>query len=562
MYLKDVIVDKPKGVKLCPAGKSVYVYHVLESVYHSDKKYNTDKRVSVGKMVEGSKTKMIPNERFALYYPQLLATAQKLPDPPRFSQTLQAGSVVAERQIARDIGLAGILSEIYGDSVSQEILSVVSFVLTEESAVFQHYPAFMRSHLPESMEIRSDSYISSKLLRQEITEERIIEMLRQWNRINHDDGMVYIGCDSTNFNTEAEGISLAEFGAAKDDPTKPQVNLAVAVSQADSTPLYYDLFPGSIIDLTECVQLVDQLHSFGYRNVGLLFDRGYFSETNVRELDSMGFEFMMMLREDQGYAKGLVKRHAGEIKDHPDAYICGMEVFGLTVRDTLYGSTRYFHIYYDEVKAGYAKRRFLNGLSALKSELSKMEGTVLRKNTALKKYRPWFDLKIDKTTNMLNAFSVKEDKVRDRIALAGFFVIMTSKPMDTDIALGTYRGRGNIEKFFRGIKSGMDFDSPGVHDDQSLAAKIHLMFIAGIIRNRFNIASSEIKKLTGNKKTYTVPAIIDQLEQIECTAFENGIYQRRYALTAKQKLILETLRIDPSVIDVEIGAFNALHPVE
>ena len=67
MYLKDVVVDKPRGTKLCPAGKSVYVYHVLESVYHSDKQYNTEKRVSIGKMVDGSKSKMIPNDRFAHY---------------------------------------------------------------------------------------------------------------------------------------------------------------------------------------------------------------------------------------------------------------------------------------------------------------------------------------------------------------------------------------------------------------------------------------------------------------------------------------------------------------
>ena len=106
----------------------------------------------------------------------------------------------------------------------------------------------------------------------------------------------------------------------------------------------------------------------------------------------------------------------------------------------------------------------------------------------------------------------------------------------------------------------MDFDAPGVYDDQSLAAKIHLMFIAGIIHNRFSLASAAIKKLTGNKKSYTVPAMIDQLEQIECTAFENDVYQRRYAFTAKQKLILEALGIDTSVIDAEIEKFNGLRP--
>lgn len=102
----------------------------------------------------------------------------------------------------------------------------------------------------------------------------------------------------------------------------------------------------------------------------------------------------------------------------------------------------------------------------------------------------------------------------------GFFVIMTSEEIDAEDVLGIYCGRDNIEKFFRGIKSGMYFDSPGVHDDRALAAKIHMMFIAGIIRNRFVLAGQAIRMSTGNKKSCTVPAMIEQLEQIECTAYE------------------------------------------
>lgn len=149
--------------------------------------------------------------------------------------------------------------------------------------------------------------------------------------------------------------------------------------------MYYDLFPGSIIDLIECVQLIDQLHVFGYQNVGLLFDRGYFSEPNVRELDSHGFEFIMMLCDGQNFVKKLIKAHASMLRDNPDVYISGMEVFGITVEKMLYNKNRYFHIYYDEVKAGYAKRRFLNGLAALKSELLELKGKVLRKNANLTK---------------------------------------------------------------------------------------------------------------------------------------------------------------------------------
>ena len=162
MYLKNTIVDRPKGTKLCPSGKAVYVYHVLESVYDPVKKYNTDKRISIGKMLDGSKTKMIPNERFELYYP--FVSANILPDPPAFSQTLHCGATVAEREISNALGLTGILTDIYGSQIADEILDIVSFVLTAESAVFQHFPAFKRDHLGNSLTIRSDSYISTQYL--------------------------------------------------------------------------------------------------------------------------------------------------------------------------------------------------------------------------------------------------------------------------------------------------------------------------------------------------------------------------------------------------------------
>ena len=556
MYLKNTIVDKPKGTKLCPSGKAIYVYHVLESVYDPAKKYNTEKRISIGKMVDGSKTKMIPNERYGIYYP--FAPSDALPEPPAFSQTLHCGATVAEREISNSLGLTGILSDIYGTQISDEILDVVSFVLTAESAAFQHFPAFMRNHLGNSLTIRSDSYISTRLLHDAITDESIIDMLRRWNKLNLDVGKVYIGCDSTNFNTEASEISLAEFGKAKDDPTKPQVNLALAVKQSDSMPLCYDLFPGSIIDLTECEQLVDRMEAFGYRNIGLLFDRGYFSEANVKQLDSIGYSFIMMLREDQKFVKDLILDNMDKIKEKPGAYIAAMEVFGTTVQEMLYGKPRHFHIYYDDVKASYAKRRFLNKVFALQGELDELVGTVLRKNANTKKYAPWFVLDIDKDTRLLKSYEPKSEKINEKTQMFGFFVIMSTESMTASCALETYRGRDNIEKFFRGIKSGMEFDSPGVHDDQSLAAKIHIMFIAGIIRNRFIIASSAIKNDTGNKKSYTVPMMIEQLDQIECTAYNDGAYQRRYALTAKQKMILNALGISHESIDKAISKFNQL----
>ena len=66
--------------------------------------------------------------------------------------------------------------------------------------------------------------------------------------------------------------------------------------------------------------------------------------------------------------------------------------------------------------------------------------------------------------------------------------------------------------------------------------------------------NEELKKK--NRKAYTVPGMISELENIECTRNSVGKYRRKYALTAKQKLILKQFDMDEKYIDRSIGEFS------
>ena len=55
--------------------------------------------------------------------------------------------------------------------------------------------------------------------------------------------------------------------------------------------------------------------------------------------------------------------------------------------------------------------------------------------------------------------------------------------MSTSKALDIYRGRDNIEKMFRSLKSGIDFNKARVHTTESLKSKVFVTFIAMIVRN-------------------------------------------------------------------------------
>ena len=78
----------------------------------------------------------------------------------------------------------------------------------------------------------------------------------------------------TNKNCQAGDIDLLEHGNAKTDVSLPIFNYSVACDSANREPLFYELYPGSINDISQLTCMIDKAHGYGYRNIGFILDRG------------------------------------------------------------------------------------------------------------------------------------------------------------------------------------------------------------------------------------------------------------------------------------------------
>lgn len=97
-------------------------------------------------------------------------------------------------------------------------------------------------------------------------------------------------------NTKAQGIEMTEYGHAKEDSDVPQVNISYEVNHRDATPLFYEMYPESIVDNTQCSHMVDRAKEYGYKKVGIILDRGDFSMGNIRYFDEKNYDFLMMVK--------------------------------------------------------------------------------------------------------------------------------------------------------------------------------------------------------------------------------------------------------------------------
>ena len=545
MLRKDLKVKRPEKTKIYKQRECKYVYHTTGSLYKKEKQYTVEDRVCIGKMIDDDF--MHPNENYFLYY-SLEDVEEK---EPVFSDALQVATVALLLKIMEDVGISDLLNEIHGEEASL-IKDLVCYMIIQQTSVMQHYPEYAFRHMVSYRKRFDDSRIS-ELFKTKIGIQEIEDFLMQWNQIQKEKTGIYISHDSTNMNTTADGIEMAEFGHAKDDNEIPQVNISYAVNQSDATPLFYEMYPGSIVDNAQCSYMVDRAKEYGYQDVGFILDRGYFSMKNIKYFDDNEYGFIMMIKINSKIIEGHLKEAMLPLRTKNEYYIPEYGIYGLTFEGNLWEADkkkRYIHIFYDNIRGNEERNRFLDQVEKKEKMLEKKVDEKIRREEELLSYKQHFKLNYD-YNGYLESYTRNQRKIKENTDRLGFFSLITSEEMSAAEALHIYRDRDSTEKIFCALKTGLEYDTYRVHSQQSLEGKTHIMFIASIVRNRL---FRMLKETRGkDRKNFTVPAAINELEKVIAIKDKNGKYIRRYGLTAKQKKILTPFGIDEKFLNKEIG---------
>ena len=550
MLRYDLAVKRPEGTVVQPRKDVRYVFLNVGRTKNQKTKNYTFKRVNIGRMID--EENMYPNDNYFLHFEDREIIEEVCPE---FSNAIKIGANAVINKVMSDLGIDEIITNIYEDK-SELIKDLIGYVIINESSVMQHYSDYAWEHSIKSDTISSDSTIS-RLLTKDMQYYDNQLFLSAWSKIQNDGNKIYLNYDSTNINTQATGVDLAEFGYAKDDDRLPQVNLAYASKVNDATPLFYENYPCSIIDNSQFRYMLDKANEFGYSNVDFILDRGYFSKGNLEYLKNMGCGYLMAIKQNSELVKPIIKEYSISLKSMHKNFIEGHKLTGITKHTKLFKGDKtksYIHVYYDALKAADAQTEFMINIGKLEEELqNKIEKSNILKEEDLLRYRKYFKLKFD-DNGYFSSYKRNNIKIEEDIIKYGFFVLVSSNELTATEALDIYRERDSIEKLFRNLKTGMGYSSFKVHSGEAIEAKTHLVFMANIVRNSI---FQKLKKVKGNdRKHYTVPAALSQLEKIVALKNHNDKYIRAYGVSNRQKKILECFGIDNLYLNEMVISLN------
>lgn len=82
--------------------------------------------------------------------------------------------------------------------------------------------------------------------------------------------------------------------------------------------IFYEEYPGSVTDVSQFTFMVDKVIEYGYKKIGFILDRGYFSKENIRYIDENGYTFIIMCKGCKALVSSLVLQKCGTFETKRD----------------------------------------------------------------------------------------------------------------------------------------------------------------------------------------------------------------------------------------------------
>ena len=549
MYLDFLVKIPISGGKITyrKKGETDYVYYEYTRIYQKGSNITNPKRVTIGKRDKDDPTMMLPNENYLKYFPD--EDLPEVNERTKRSSCLRIGAWLVIRKIIQEYKFTDILGKYINKKDIGLVLDLAAYSIISESNANQYYPDYAYNHplFSDHMHIYSDSRVSDLL--QSMTAEMSAGFLNDWNAERDHREKIYISYDSTNKNCQAGDIEIAEYGHAKVDTGAPIFNYAVAYDTTNREPLFYEEYPGSINDVSQLEFMLDKAAGYGYKKVGFILDRGYFSRSNIKHLDTYGYSFIIMVKGMSSLVNSLILENKGTFENKWAKHIDEFDVYGTTIKRKLYESDskdRYFHLYHSSSREGNERALLAKKLRHMKAYLKKHTNEAARFGSGFYHY---YHLHYNDENSVFLFPEDRTDVIEMENSLSGYFCIITSEHMTAKEALLLYKNRDASEKLFRGDKSYLGDKSLRIYGDSAAESKIFIEFLALIIRNRiYNCLKEEWIRLEKRPNYMTVPAAIKELEKIEMVRLTDNKYRLDHAVTATQKTILKAFGMDADMI--------------
>lgn len=271
-YPEWVLIHKKKGVEIRYIHGKYYAYKV-KSTWDSEKK--RPKKITekyLGSITQGG---LIPPKH---------EREQKINSIKEFGNIFFANSFTKE--------LASVLKQEFPEEF-ETIMSLAILKLCYNSSIKNY---FFRNKTSYTSELYPNSNLSPNKISElfHTLGYSTISINKFFSKLNKDETQIAI--DLSTIFTDSESISYAEIGYNSKKIYHDQLQFLMLYSITKSVPTFFKVLPGSVRDVSSLVNAIKE--SECKQDVIIVSDRGFYSEDNLKFLESKNLKYVLPLRKN------------------------------------------------------------------------------------------------------------------------------------------------------------------------------------------------------------------------------------------------------------------------
>ena len=457
----------------------------------------------------------------------------------RYAVTYTYGDLLPVIMAARDLKLPDILRKIAGEYADTIMIMAINRVIR-----------------PEAMDLiqewYEDSYIST-IYSADLSSAALSRAMSSLGKMNLNHAFLHeiikvmgisgaLYYDLTSYSSQSGNIDFLEYGYSRSDPDHPQVNVSIVESSESGIPIFYDIYPGSVVDITTLRNTIDVLRSAGIKDVTLIMDRGMFSSSNIAYLIESGMDFIMPASYTMKEIRRLALSSKKTIEKAGNMISMSGEIMFAVKRTARIGNADVSAwVYYDPERDSRERTVFY---SSLKERMDRLSSRTVRKwekpgdvcDDIMGPYRNFISFRYDGSFHV----RIRDNAVSQRVNRCGITIIAFTGHHDAEYVLSQYRKRDAVEKLFMSSKTFTGGEPLRVHGMDALRGEMFVNLIAIAIRSRI----LEYMRSSGLLKKYSVEKMLLELHKLRKVILNDG-KEITTEITRKQKEILESLGIRP-----------------
>ena len=453
------------------------------------------------------------------------------------------GNVYLLRQLAARIGLTALLQRVFSEDAAR-LLALAFFEICEAAPLYL-FPHWIDSTYMDTVKALSSAELTTLTQRLGCMEGEREEFFRQW--IAQCSPVQTIVFDITSLSSYSNLLNEVEWGYNRDHDHLPQVNLGMVYAEDEQLPLYYQVYPGSIRDVSTLPNIVHYLEALALVPHLFVMDRGFYSAANLAALANHSFKFLLPLPRTVTLFTDLLTQHYQTLTALPNSFLFQDEILCHVQTAIPFNMTPvYAHLYFDPTRHHDQAQRFL-------TQLWKAEATVQREtfhqsheaqhalSAQLKGAAPFFRI-----TQTADHVDISRDALAltRRLAPMGTTILLTNQAdLERAQVLRLYRHKDFLEKTFDTLKHEFDGQRLRGHSTEAIMGRLFLKFVSLIVYS----ALTKTMRMHHLFARYSVRELLYELKKIRLVEMKNGT-QVLTEISKRQKHIFKTFEMDVPIV--------------